>query len=399
LNGEKKLDYVMPAPRREGKFALWVHNGAAEFLEVDVRALVPTPNDLRREAAGAQWNVEIAENRVLLAEAELAAVPVRIASERARLSGEPADAVRKAMDHLARVEKRARIVQAREGLLEARRRHAEILAALVPAPGEAAVAEIPSPPSPALAQAEDAVAAARTKLAEAEQSSETWDGKERPLGGPVFPSTTTGRRLALARWMAHPKNPRTARVAVNHIWLRHFGEAIVPSVANFGLNGDRPSHPELLDWLAAELAGLDDPKSEGQAAGAWRMKSLHRLMVLSATYRQSSSPEADAAWLLAPGTSSTAARPSDNRFFWRMNSHRLEAEAVRDCVLATSGTLDPKRGGPEIPESEGQSVLRRSLYFRNTPNEKMKFSICSTSPIRTSAIAARRAWSHSRPSP
>ena len=95
--------------------------------------------------------------------------------------------------------------------------------------------------------------------------------------GEMFPSTSTGRRTALAQWIASRQNPRTARVAVNHIWLRHFGQALVPSVANFGLNGDQPSHPELLDWLAAELM-----------ENGWRMKPLHRAIVLSAAYRMSS---------------------------------------------------------------------------------------------------------------
>ena len=86
------------------------------------------------------------------------------------------------------------------------------------------------------------------------------DEKYAPVGE-MFPSTSTGRRTALAQWIASKQNPRTARVAVNHIWLRHFGQALVPSVANFGLNGDQPSHPELLDWLASELMDHD-----------WKMK-------------------------------------------------------------------------------------------------------------------------------
>src|ERR671920_1717368 len=91
-------------------------------------------------------------------------------------------------------------------------------------------------------------------------------------------ATSTGRRLALARWIADRKNPLTARVAVNHIWLRHFGSPLVPTVFDFGLNGKRPTHPELLDWLAVEL--MDS---------GWQMKSLHRLIVTSNVYRMQSS--------------------------------------------------------------------------------------------------------------
>lgn len=159
--------------------------------------------------------------------------------------------------------------------------------------------------------------------------------------------------------MTDPSHPRTSRVSVNHIWLRHFGQALVPSVANFGLNGDRPSHPELLDWLATELT-----------ARQWQMKPLHRLMVLSATYRQSSADTAAAAW-----SASTEGRQADrdNRWLWRMNSRRMEAEVVRDAVLSTAGLLITTPGGPEIPENEGLTNYRRSLYFRLTPNEKMGF--------------------------
>lgn len=145
-------------------------------------------------------------------------------------------------------------------------------------------------------------------------------------------------------------------MAVNHIWMRHFGQALVPSVSNFGLNGDQPSHPELLDWLAVEL--MDS---------GWKMKAIHRLIVLSHTYRMSSAATS------TDHADSNSDRDPTNRFLWRMNSRRMEAEVVRDSVLFAAGSLDPTRGGPEIPEAQGQSSLRRSLYFRNTPNEKMKF--------------------------
>ncbi|MBL8223469.1 MAG: DUF1553 domain-containing protein, partial [Bryobacterales bacterium] len=95
--------------------------------------------------------------------------------------------------------------------------------------------------------------------------------------GPVYPAQSTGRRLALARWIASPDNPLTARVAVNHIWMRHFGEPIVPSVFDFGRNGKPPSHPELLDWLATEFM-----------RSGWSMKAIHRLIVTSNTYRMRS---------------------------------------------------------------------------------------------------------------
>ena len=132
------------------------------------------------------------------------------------------------------------------------------------------------------------------------------------------------RRLALARWIGDPTNPLPARVMVNRIWHYHFGRGIVATPSDFGMNGAAPSHPELLDWLAARYV-----------AEGWRLKPLHRLMVLSAAYRQSSRSDAQA-----------AAVDRDNRLIWRMTSRRLEAEAVRDSILAVAGKLDSAMGGP-----------------------------------------------------
>ncbi|MBM4004548.1 MAG: DUF1553 domain-containing protein, partial [Planctomycetes bacterium] len=129
---------------------------------------------------------------------------------------------------------------------------------------------------------------------------------------------------------------------------------IVPTVANFGMNGQRPSHPELLDWLADRFT-----------ASGWDMKRLHRDIVGSAAYGRESTdgPNADQNYSIDPR----------NRFLWRMNSRRMESEVVRDSVLAIGGRLDRQFGGPEIAESLGEQSTRRSLYFRSTPNEKMPF--------------------------
>jgi cytochrome c553 len=169
------------------------------------------------------------------------------------------------------------------------------------------------------------------------------------------PAQSTGRRLAFARWLADRENPRTARVAVTHLWRRHFGQAIVPSVFDFGPNGRSPSHPALLDWLAAEL--MDGEKKSG-----WSMKHLHRLIVTSSVYRQSSTPD-----------QANAQIDRDNKFLWRYAPHRLEAEAVRDCVFFVAGKLDPKLGGPDIDYPLGLTVPRRSLYFRHAAEKQMEF--------------------------
>ena len=144
-------------------------------------------------------------------------------------------------------------------------------------------------------------------------------------------ATTTGRRLALAKWLARPDNPLTGRVIVNRLWQYHFGRGIVSTSSDFGVRGEKPSHPELLDWLATELI------SQG-----WRLKPLHRLMVTSATYRQAStlsSPEL---------TKAQTADDPENSMLWRMNRRRVEAESLRDAMLAVSGELNPRSGGPGV---------------------------------------------------
>lgn len=170
--------------------------------------------------------------------------------------------------------------------------------------------------------------------------------------GPKYPTTSSGRRLALARFIASTDNPLTARVAINHMWLRHFGKPLVPTMFNFGRSGKPPSHPELLDWLASELM-----------SSGWNMKAIHRLIVTSDAYRlRTADPAAEAA---------NAKIDPDNKYLWRMNVRRMEAEAVRDSVLAIAGKLDTAMGGEEIDETKGHEVFRRSIYFRHTPDLQM----------------------------
>lgn len=172
--------------------------------------------------------------------------------------------------------------------------------------------------------------------------------------GPVYPVTSTGRRLALARWIASQNNPLTARVAINHMWLRHFGQPLVPTVFDFGLNGKAPTNPELLDWLAVELM-----------ENGWRMKAIHKRIVMSRTYRQQS--------VVLPTTEQNRSIDPDNHYLWRANPRRMEAEVVRDATLLVSGRLDLTSGGPELDEASGMEIPRRSLYFRNSKEKKMTF--------------------------
>jgi mono/diheme cytochrome c family protein len=137
-------------------------------------------------------------------------------------------------------------------------------------------------------------------------------------------ATEAERRRALARWIADPANPLPARVMVNRVWQYHFGRGIVATPSDFGFNGAAPSHPELLDWLASAYI-----------AGGWQLKPIHRLIVTSAAYRQSSQSDDKA-----------LAVDRNNLLLWRMAPRRLEAESIRDAILAASGRLDTRMGGP-----------------------------------------------------
>jgi hypothetical protein len=167
-----------------------------------------------------------------------------------------------------------------------------------------------------------------------------------PLTIPQPPtSLTTGRRTALAQWIASPDNPLTSRVLANRLWQYHFGRGLCESPSDFGRLGQPPSHPELLDYLAAELVDR-----------GWSLKRLHRQMVTSAAYRQVSH---------GPAVAASAAKDPLNRFVSRMVVRRLSAEQIRDAAIAASGELDPRIGGEG---GDSGKTARRAIYvkvFRN----------------------------------
>lgn len=202
------------------------------------------------------------------------------------------------------------------------------------------------------------------------------------------------RRLALARWLTDPANPLTARVVANRLWQGHFGRGLVGTPGDFGFNGERPSHPELLDWLASEF-----PKQ------GWSIKAMHRLIMLSNTYQQVSRHNEEA-----------AAIDADNRLLWRMNRRRLTAEDVHDSILAVSGNLDLTMGGlADMPfryqfrkspvydylsEIDRPQRERRSVYHftaRSTPNpfmDVLDFPVpASCTPVRNSTTTALQSLS------
>jgi hypothetical protein len=180
-----------------------------------------------------------------------------------------------------------------------------------------------------------------------------------PTELPPAHGRTSGRRRALAEWLASRQNPLTARVIVNRIWHHHFGRGIVATLDNFGRMGERPTHPELLDWLAVEFMNR-----------GWSIKQMHRLIMTSAAYRMASSFEHAA----------NAETDPQNHYLWRFRTQRLDAEIVRDSILAAGGSVNLTVGGPPVfpplpkellaavthgvwkQQDDGPAVWRRSVY-------------------------------------
>ncbi|MCE9561446.1 MAG: PSD1 and planctomycete cytochrome C domain-containing protein [Planctomycetes bacterium] len=330
MNGKLTSVYKLPVARKAGGFTIWTHDATAEFAEVTLVELpdsVPLADKKGEDRASplggpvvltmadAERLVQTAVNAearafacVETARTGVAAVEARFAADSARFA-EPVDEVKaKALAIAAgKAERRVAVLRAVELFSAAR--------------------------------------IAETWASETDNTTYTPLVKMDAVG-------STGRRLALAKWITDAQNPLTARVAVNHIWMRHFGTPLVSSVANFGLNGKKPTHPELLDWLATELV-----------QSKWSMKSLHRLMVTSQVYRLSSRN--------ADGANKTA--DPENRYYWRTNARRMDAEVVRDSLLTVAGQLDTTMGGPIIDENLGLTSKRRSIYFRFNAEYKMSF--------------------------
>jgi hypothetical protein len=192
------------------------------------------------------------------------------------------------------------------------------------------------------------------------------------LSPPQAKTHSTGRRLTLPNWIASADNPATARVMVDRVWQHHFGRGIVRSPNNFGYLGDRPTHPELLDWLAAEFV-----KNE------WHLKSLHRLIVTSSAYRMSSQ-----------GNPAALARDPANDLFWRFDMRRLSAEEIRDSIHALSGRLNSKMYGPSVSRHLGRGVggtigSRRGAGFDLRQPSRRRPWPCSTG---LSCICSLRRW-------
>ncbi|MDB5313494.1 MAG: Planctomycete cytochrome [Gemmataceae bacterium] len=385
IDGKHALAYRLPLPRKDGQVDLITYTATAEFtgfelreLGKDVDLLEPGGKIVAKSVVTpelAEANLRAADQLVAAAKADLAAVNARIAAG--------ATNTKEAARTAAKAEKLAAVATAALGQAQA---EAELL--------KATAAQKPA--------AEAKRTAAQKALEAAKKAAENPGESYTPFRGAVksrennletdvsrmkpFPDTSTGRRSAFAKWLTDPTNPLTARVAVNHVWLRHFGKPLVPTIFDFGRKGTPPTHPELLDWLAVELmnpspdpspkkGGESDPipappSLAGKGAGGlgspqpWSLKHLHRLIVTSNAYRLSSS---------ALNCGENVKLDPENRFLWRMNPQRMQSQAVRDSLLHLAGDLDLTAGGPPVALAEQDTSRRRAMYFFHSHNEHHKF--------------------------
>ena len=341
--GELKIEPVeLPAEAHTPglrAFVLEDHLHAAAAQTAAARAALdhqPAANPLARAAA---------EKALATAESLAASVRYRAAADRARLAHPPAADAADLARRAARAERQVALNRAAEAV----------------ARSELDLANADDKKKPEL---QKKLLAARDLLTKAQKTLDAPGDTYTPLRGALktlesnveseasrskpFPRTSTGRRTALAHWITDKRHPLTARVAVNHLWLRHFGRPLVPTVFDFGRKGTPPTHPELLDWLAVELR-----------ESGWSLKHLHRLMVTSSAYCMTSS-----------GADNPAA-DRENRWYWRMNPTRMEAQVVRDSLLHLAGELDLAQGGPPVPVNV--DTRRRSLYYVHSHNDHQKF--------------------------
>jgi hypothetical protein len=317
---------------------------SASIDNPELRALSVKLEAARRAARRPFLQMHAAEASVTAARADLASLEARIAADQAKYSDPPSDRLPALIKTASRLEREAAL----------RKAEAEVLAA------EFAVVTAEAKPSDDAERAkaiETANAGLTTAMTNRQKATEALANEQlsevySPLS-PSYPQQSTGRRRALAEWMTSKDNPLTARVAVNHVWARHFHSPLVASMNDFGRNGDKPTHPELLDWLAVEFM-----------ESGWDMKHLHRLIVTSDAYRRDSVSASD-----------SVSKDPENKLLWRKNSSRMEAEVVRDSLLSIAGRLDLTLGGVEIENKDALTTTRRSLYYSVHPEAGGKSSL------------------------
>ena len=342
------IDSYYPALRQ---FVLDEERLAAQKQLDDALRKAKVNNDQMESRAADEEKTESERQQLQIRVARLAVASIE-ARQSADLAKFSTDADAQRTKQLAtRAAAAERQLKAGQARLAVHVKQAQLLAA------ESGDEKDPSKQRAQIIRAKEQLAAAKKQQATAEAALEKTDADYTSLGV-EHPRTSSGRRRALAEWIISAQNPVTARVAVNHIWMRHFGAPLVDNVFDFGLRSPRPMHYELLDWLAVELM-------ENQ----WSLKHLHQLILSSRTWRLASAASS------SPAMVHNRKVDRDNQRLWRMNVRRLDAEVIRDSVLAVAGQLDTRMGGADIDYRQGEESRRRSIYFRHAYEKQMKMLV------------------------
>lgn len=344
VNGEPVLAYRLPQPRRHGAMGITAFDADVEFHSFQLAELAADA-PMREHGNGSSVAAGDAKTALAIAEKQLAAANAKPAMLRRVFAAEKAKQDKALAKVAAASEATFKLAQA-----------------------EAALAKAESDPK--AKDADKKIKASRDALEKAKKTSaapgesytalpaslKAQEGPEENNNATVqtYPDTSTGRRLAFAKWIADKRNPLTARVLVNQVWTRHFGASLVPNGDDLGLRCAPPLHQDILDTLTVDFMN-----------NGWSMKRLHREIVLSDLYRRSSSN--------AGADPQTVAADPDNACYWRMNPRRMEAQVVRDSLLQLAGKLDLTLGGPSLDPASSETSPRRSLYFIQNADTEHRF--------------------------
>ncbi len=344
INDEPVLAFRLPQQRRPGHLSISAFDADVEFHSFKLAELAPDA-DLREPAADKSVPLADAKGALVLAEKQLAAAKAKPAMIRAVFAADQAKRDKALAQTAAAAEANYKLAQAEVDLFKAvGDSKAKADAKKIKTAGEA------------LEKAKKKAAVPGESYTSLPASFKAQEGPEESTNATVqtYPDTSTGRRLAFAKWIADKRNPLTARVLVNQVWMRHFGAPLVANMDDFGRRSLVPLHQDILDTLTVDFMN-----------SGWSLKHLHRAMVLSELYRRSSSN--------AQADDATVTADPDNANYWRMNPRRMESQVVRDSLLHLAGKLDLTLGGPSLDPASSETSPRRSLYFIQNAETEHRF--------------------------
>lgn len=357
IDGSHTLAYRLKLKREAGRVDLVAFDAIAEFNSLEIREL---PAEHRLLEPGQSGNgdpellaLQLAVNKATLAAAELKPATLRtaLAADQAKLNSPDDEQSKRLIEEAATAARHHEVAVAELAIAKSL---LELAGKLDAAKKKATEARLKKEQT-ALAKAQAGVkkpgttyTSIRASLKALEGPAEKPDSRDAP-----YPKSSTGRRTAFAKWIVDPRNPLPARVAVNHVWLRHFGQPLVDPVEDFGRRTKAPPMQELLDWLAVDFQ-----------ENGWSMKHLHRLIVTSQAYQRSTG--------IRDADEATVKLDATNQYYWRRMPVRMESQIVRDSVLHLAGVLDAKMGGPtENPNNA--AGRRRSMYFTQSRDARNAF--------------------------